>query len=217
MYLLRTSQRRNRSEYPQQHGSTLIEVLVAIIVLSLGLLGIAGLQAATTKYKVNTWARSAATHLLSDFSERVRINPEAGGSNFTTGINAEPLYRLTSSWATQQAEALSVSKKCEALETKCTSDERAAYDMTSWRQRVRAGLPQGAAIVSGDRKSGFEVTLLWLDKDATDKGQSASSELLKPTICQGDETGLAQQTCCPSQAKVSEVAGVRCARFSFVP
>src|SRR6218665_1084044 len=37
------------------HGLTLVEVMVAIVVLSIGLLGIAGLQAATIKYKINTW------------------------------------------------------------------------------------------------------------------------------------------------------------------
>src|SRR6218665_750793 len=60
-------------------GVTLVDVMVAIVVLSIGLLGIAGLQAATLKYKINTWARSSASTLLSDLSERVRINPDSAG------------------------------------------------------------------------------------------------------------------------------------------
>src|SRR6218665_3339906 len=58
-------------------GVTLVEVMVAIVVLSIGLLGIAGLQAATLKYKINTWARSSASTLLSDLPERFRITPDS--------------------------------------------------------------------------------------------------------------------------------------------
>src|SRR6218665_4111648 len=64
------------------HGVTLVEAMVAIVVLSIGLLGIAGLQAATMKYKINTWARSSASTLLSAFSERVRTHPDAAGRGF---------------------------------------------------------------------------------------------------------------------------------------
>src|SRR6218665_33044 len=63
-------------------GVTLAEVMVAIVVLSIGLLGIAGLQAATLKYKINTWARSSASTLLSDLWTRFRINPGYPGNRF---------------------------------------------------------------------------------------------------------------------------------------
>jgi type IV pilus assembly protein PilV len=200
----------------KSRGSTLIEVLVSIVVLSIGLLGIAGLQAATTKYKINTWSRSAATQLLSDLSERVRINPDEAGSNFTTGVAADPLYRLSSTWAAQEVLP-PVDKNCDDIDAACTTAERAAFDMAFWRQRVRAALPQGSANVAGDKRNGFEVTLMWFDTGATDKGKAADSQLVKPLVCQGNETGMAQQTCCPAQAQVGDIAGVRCARFSFIP
>ena len=69
-------------------GVTLIEMMVAVLVLSIGLLGIAGMQAATSKYKINSWSRSQASVLLSDLAERVRINPGAGGTNFSANAFA---------------------------------------------------------------------------------------------------------------------------------
>ena len=198
---------------PTESGSTLIEVLVAIVVLSIGLLGIAGLQAATTKYKVNTWARSAGTQLLSDLSERIRINPDEAGSNFTTGVTATSQYMLSKTWAAQKTDDLSFSKNCET--STCTTAERATYDMALWRQRVRASLPQGAAIVTGDKRNGFEVTLMWFDNAATDKGRASDAQLVKAPVCQGNESGMAQQSCCPAIAQAEE--GVRCSRFSFIP
>lgn len=205
-----------RSEVDAERGASLIEVLVAIVVLSIGLLGIAGLQAATTKYKINTWSRSAASQLVSDLSERIRINPDVAGSNFTTGVNAASSYALGTTWAAQETRP-TIDKDCAKATIDCTPAERAAYDMASWRLRVRDAMPRGSVNVAGDKRDGFQVTLLWMDTEATDKGKSADSALVKPAICDGTEKGLAQQTCCPAAASVSNVAGVRCARFSFIP
>lgn len=201
----------------KERGASLIEVMVAVIVLSIGLLGIAGLQAATTKYKINTWSRSASSQLVSDLSERIRINPDEAGSNFTTGVTSPSTYTLSSNWAAQADGPPAIDKDCSEAAESCSTAERAAYDMLAWRARVRAAMPQGSANVSGDKRDGFQVTLLWMDTEATDKGRSADSQLVKPAICQGTEAGMAQQTCCPSAAGVANVAGVRCARFSFIP
>lgn len=203
---------RSRSE----RGASLIEVLVAIVVLSIGLLGIAGLQAATTKYKINTWSRSAASQLVSDLSERIRINPDVAGSNFTTGVAAVSSYALGTTWAAQEALP-AINKDCSKPTITCTTDERATYDMAFWQQRVRAALPRGSVNVAGDKRDGFQVTLLWMDTAATDKGRSSDSVLVKPAVCDGTEKGMSQQTCCPVAAGVANVAGVRCARFSFIP
>src|SRR6218665_3840958 len=193
-------------------GVTLVEVMVAIVVLSIGLLGIAGLQAATLKYKINTWAPSSASTLLSELSERVRINPDAAGSSFPEpGVNTEPKYIIDATWAAQQSDALNpVTPDCETAI--CTSSQRAAPDMQVWRQRVRNNLPQGAALISGNRKIGLTVTMMWFDKEPID---SAAEDLVAASVCSGGEKGMAQQTCCPSEADAP--AGVRCARFSFIP
>ena len=102
-------------------GVTLIEMMVAVLVLSIGLLGIAGMQAATSKYKINSWSRSQASVLLSDLAERVRINPGAGGTNFSAnGATSTSLYVLDDDWGAQQANSLGdPSTNCET--SACTS------------------------------------------------------------------------------------------------
>ncbi|WP_265259834.1 type IV pilus modification protein PilV [Verminephrobacter eiseniae] len=197
-------------------GVTLVEVMVAIVVLSIGLLGIAGLQAATLKYKINTWARSSASTLLSDLSERVRINPDSAGKRFAeTGADIASKYVIGDAWAAQQLAALDpITPNCET--EPCTPLQRATHDLQAWRQRVRNSLPQGAALISGNRKNGLTVTMMWFDNElvepATDGGPQA---LVATPVCSGSETGMAQQTCCPPEAAAP--AGVRCARFSFIP
>ena len=57
-----TKRRRRHAEA----GSTLIEALVAMLVLSIGLLGIAGLASASLRYSQGSWARAAVASGLSD-------------------------------------------------------------------------------------------------------------------------------------------------------
>jgi len=64
-----THSRRNHS------GFTLIEVLVTVVVVSIGLLGLAGLQISGLRANMSSEARSKATLLASDIIERMRANP----------------------------------------------------------------------------------------------------------------------------------------------
>lgn len=60
----------------RQGGFTLIEVLVATVVLSLGLLGLAGMQIWAVKNTGNAFFRTQATLAANDMVERMRGNPE---------------------------------------------------------------------------------------------------------------------------------------------
>ena len=55
-------------------GFTLIEVLIAMLVLSLGLLGLAGVQARSLKNNVSAYNRAQATQLAYDMADRMRAN-----------------------------------------------------------------------------------------------------------------------------------------------
>lgn len=63
------------NKHPQaQRGATLIEVLVTLIILSVGLLGMAGLQTLSMQSNHSAYYRSQATFLAYDISERMRAN-----------------------------------------------------------------------------------------------------------------------------------------------
>lgn len=203
-------------------GVTLVEMMVAILVLAIGLLGMAGLQAATSKYKVGTWVRSSTATLMTELTEKVRINPFAAGPGY-----ADPLlenqpstlskFVISDNWAKQQKDTLSISQDCSS--STCTDAERASYDLLKWRQNVRASLPQGAAMIDGDRAAGITLTLMWMDKEqakATDSTDPLARKLESAPVCSSSTAaGMAQQSCCPSSADAP--AGVKCARFRFVP
>jgi type IV pilus assembly protein PilV len=67
---------KSTTHNPRHHaGFTLIEVLVTVVVVSIGLLGLAGLQINGLRANVSSEARSKATLLASDIIERMRANP----------------------------------------------------------------------------------------------------------------------------------------------
>ena len=201
-------------------GVTLIEVLVAMVVLSFGMLGIAGLQVATAKFQQGSRARGMVAPMLSDIANRIRTNSNEAGDDAATSATYTSSYALSGTWDAQQSTTLTVSTDCEKTGVTCSTSERSDYDMTIWRQRVRAALPQGAALLSGSKANGFQVTVMWFDKSLTDKGNNTESVLIKSQVCSADAESaqsnrMGQQNCCPAEA--SAPVGVRCNRFTFVP
>lgn len=69
-----------------QSGISLIEVLVALVILSVGLLGLVGLQARLNVLQVESYQRAQAMTLLNDMAARIALNRDAAVSP-TTGTN----------------------------------------------------------------------------------------------------------------------------------
>ena len=59
-------------------GFTIVEVLVALVVLSVGMLGIAGLYVVTLQSGGTAIYRTQAVNLASDMADRIRANRNAG-------------------------------------------------------------------------------------------------------------------------------------------
>ena len=73
----------------QQRGFSLLEVLIAVLVLSIGLLGLASMQVANLKTIHNSSQKQQATILLNDLAARVRnnfIGAQAG--NYVTSMTS---------------------------------------------------------------------------------------------------------------------------------
>jgi type IV pilus assembly protein PilV len=197
-----------------ERGFTLVEVLVVILIMSIGMMGIAGLQAATSRYKLNSWVRASVSVLFNDWTDRVRASPDQSGlSYFSAGAALAPsAYTLTDTYAVQQADPLNVAIDCSATGAVwCTPAQMTAWDLTKWRREVRRLLPQGGAFITGNKAAGFEVTLMWFNKDA-------SQVPAFPCPVDGPSTvvdGLSRVNCCPPAAQVPD--GVFCLKTFFVP
>ena len=112
-------------------GFTLLEVLIATVILAVGLLGISGLQVTGLRSNHSALMRSQATLLAYDMSDRMRAN--------AVGVSAGD-YNLPA--ATAAAACTTTAG--------CASDVMAKNDMSVWSANITNTLPTGAGVVCLD-------------------------------------------------------------------
>lgn len=126
-------------------GFTLIEVLVALVVISVGMLGVAVLFADGIRLNRTSLYRTTAVALATDMAERIRSNLNATYDGLGPGVPGN----------------------CD-IGPACTPDQLAKDDWWRWRQSLVTYLPTGtsAEIVKtpagpGNRLDRFDITLSW--------------------------------------------------------
>ncbi len=132
-----------------QKGFTLLEVLIAALVLSLGLLGIAGMQIISLKNTNSAYQRAQATQLAYDIIDRMRANRD----------EAE---KSGSDYAVAYSKTYTASTACETKP--CDPSAMASYDVANWKFALAATLPSGNGSVSIDTASKMvTVDIRWDD------------------------------------------------------
>jgi type IV pilus assembly protein PilV len=133
-----------------QSGFTLLEVLVAIVILSLGLLGLAGLQAATLRNNQIAYYRAIAVQQTYDLADRIRAN-QAGAATYAAGVAAD--------------------NGCIA--SACTAVAMAQTDLFQWNNNTARMLPAGAGAVAAAAGGGFNIAVNW--NENSEAGSTAQS------------------------------------------
>jgi type IV pilus assembly protein PilV len=124
-------------------GFTLVEVLVAVLVLAVGLLGLAGLQATSLKNNQSAYNRSQATQLAYDIADRMRAN-----------VLTIPTYTTANS---------SAIANCKNT-TGCSPSEMAANDLYEWTSAISAALPKGAiGNITLTNTGMYSITISWTE------------------------------------------------------
>ena len=127
-----------RSTHPQNRaaGFSLVEVLVSIVVLSFGLLGMVGMQAAALQSNREARVQSSAVVMARELAETIRGNKAEGIKPLATnpyfGSFSSPMTATTPSYCLNVATGT----------TACTNaTDIANAQMTEWLTRVDAELP----------------------------------------------------------------------------
>lgn len=135
-------------------GFTLIEALVALIVLSIGLLGVAGMQIAGLRNNMSAASRTQASYLADDIIDRMRANNTAarGGK-----------YEVLTMGAT------------------ITGTTTAALDVQTWVAELQT-LPGGQGTINVDPATNIAtVVIKWLDSRGGDTNLCTGAHLLSCT------------------------------------
>ena len=118
-------------------GFTLLEVLIAIVVVAFGLLGLAGLQVFALRNNVSAAQRVTASALTADIVDRMK-------ANYLGVVAGNYDVPATSGYA---GPAVST---CATKNGVCSPANLATTDLFEWQQRVAATLPGGAGRVCVD-------------------------------------------------------------------
>lgn len=116
-------------KYSKHQGFTLIEVLIAFVILSFGLLGAVALQAKAKQASFDALQRSAAIALGNDILQRMRANDSSGFA----GLYNEQFNSQSSVGATQPC-----------FNAACSAQQIAALDKQQWIRAIQARENTGA-------------------------------------------------------------------------
>ncbi len=139
----------HRSPGLGQRGFSIVEAMVALLVLSVGMLGIAGLYVTTLRASGSALFRTHAINFAADMADRIRANPNAGAAY--AGAAAD--------------------NNC-AEGTACTPAQLAADDVFRWQQQVATILPddgdpataQTSVVVNGAAAPlNYTITVSWVE------------------------------------------------------
>lgn len=141
----------------REHGFSLLEVLIALLVLSIGLLGIAGLQTFSLQFNHQSYERTQATVLISEMFEKITANPVAARSGAFDAINTSGTFSYGTS--------------CPAS---CTATQLAAYDLFRWKTSIEDSrkLAQGQGTITrvdgdpaGANAHVYEIAVTWVENN----------------------------------------------------
>ncbi|MGA9851434.1 MAG: type IV pilus modification protein PilV [Gammaproteobacteria bacterium] len=151
-------------------GFSLLEVLIALVILSVGLLGIAALTSTSLKSNDSAYMRTQATALAYSIIDRMRANQ-------TEAINGD--YNIAIG-----TPAPGSSTACTGGGANCSSPALAAFDLAQWKLALASptnGLPLGDGSIVTATVGGVTtvtVTVLWNDSRASKSLQGSAAPAL---------------------------------------
>lgn len=125
------------------NGFSLIEVLIALVIMSVGMLGIAGLYMHSMQAGRSSIFRHQAVTLAGDIADRIRANPRAGVAYMAAGVDFN----------------------CVGGGIDCSPAEMAQNDILLWDQQAAGSLPNGTVNIvfvdGGTAPDSYQITVTW--------------------------------------------------------
>ena len=138
-----------------QQGLSLLEAMIALVIISVGLLGIAALQINALKQNNSAYWHSKAVWIAHDMAERMRANSSV--TNDYVGIDTNNTY----------------AQDCETAA--CTPAAMVTADAAEWKAMVET-LPAGRGIIRSPVAGETEVAVMWDDEGTGATGTNCGND-----------------------------------------
>jgi len=133
----------------RQSGVTMIEVMITIVILSIGLLGLASLQMSSLRLNLSAHYHGIAAQQARDMADRMRANIRGVLSNQYDNLAGTP----------------APTKDCNSAAETCTPTDLRIHDLFEWNSANANLLPGGTGTVTVDASGTvFSIVLNWDDR-----------------------------------------------------
>lgn len=128
-------------------GFTLVEIMISLLIVSIGFLGIAALQIKGQQYNHVGYLRTQGVFLAYDIMDRMRINTVAAESG---GYAPDPL-------------PTELTADCDLSTPGCAPSDLATYDLVKWQELVKTTLlnPEIGIIYSTIPVKKYNIRISW--------------------------------------------------------
>lgn len=148
----------------RQRGFSLIEAMVALLVIAVGLLGVAGLQALSLNSTSSSRVRALAAIEASNMAAYIGANASYWRNLGPGGMNVSVMPGTPVTLSDANLDAITT----DCASGTCTPQQMAAYDLKQWGNAQQLGhLPAGEGAVSCGISGVCTVTVGWSQKTMT--------------------------------------------------
>lgn len=144
-------------------GFSLIEILITLLIVSVGMLGLVGLQTESLKFNSSSLQRTKATILANDILDRIRANRERAIATNDYNIALD--------------ESAGSSNNCQT--SLCSPAQIARFDLAQWRDAIDDALPGATGSVTRTNET-FTVSIRFEENaknlSSTDVGTGAEAK-----------------------------------------
>lgn len=174
-----------------QQGASLIEVLIALLIFTVGLLGLAALQLNSLQSTADSSQRSQSTWLMQDLVERMRANPAGTAAQYSVApaCNALPA-RMCADYYNPDTQAKVAASDCSSAqmatfdtwEAQCSYAALPAFNTNDARFNSRDFVipPEvGNALTANINGNNLDVSMNWLSKSSGKAKEDEKTSVLR--------------------------------------
>lgn len=148
-------------------GFTLLEVMIAMVIFSIGLLGLAGIQAVALKNNNSAYTRTVSMQLAYNIADVIRASADNIGS-------VDGGYDAVTTAIPGTAPTSCVQKDGVGAPN-CTESDLVNFELYHWKKRIEKELASGLGKITKNGEI-YTITIMWDDEHTGASGEACSSD-----------------------------------------